>query len=200
MRHAWHDREWKVGARVSDRDRDLLQRKHPPTAVRNAIAQGSQPIPSTTPVPRVITSSDAVANQIADEPSTPIGISQLDRIEFRQQANEQNILELARGVGDNRIEGIKHTVALEALVKLAEKADEREQKREDAQQARDVRREERDAETAKDKRTSRERILLAILGVIATAATGFGIGSKLSSGQTVTVQSPALAPSHVGTP
>lgn len=174
-------------------DRDLRRNRPPPTAVRAAIAQGSQPLTA-----RVITSSDAqVVTAVEDVRSTPIGISQLDRIEFRQQQNDENVLELARGIGDLQHNDEKIITALESLVKLAERDDEREQKREDAAAAAAIRREEREAETAKDRRTSRERIMLAILGIVATAATGFGIGRF--AGGTTTPALPAPVP-HVGTP
>jgi hypothetical protein len=178
-------------------------RKHPaPTAVQRAIQEGYQA--------RAVTiGGSVVVSEIDDEPSVPHDLPHHDAIVYRLQKLEANDVELARGLGDVRTTVAVVEQRMDSLVEYAAKADARAE-RADQAKIEDARAERaartaaeaqvtaaqlaaRTAEMtakvadgagtldlAKAKITSREKILLAMIGVISVGVAGYFAVSHLA--------------------
>lgn len=172
---------------MPDDIRDRRRQRPPPTAVREAIRAGmtaARPSRAETAqsAPPLLDSAAPLLVE-HDELSTPIALAHdvNARSEWRLQQLQANDIELARVIGGILGEQTRTASGLESLVKLADKSDKREERREEAAIESARTREARDAEAKKEGRSSREKILLAILGVVATIATSYAIGSKVAA-------------------
>lgn len=176
---------------TSDPERDRRRVRPPPSAVLEALKHGTKPAPA----PRLITSSESAApsKPIEDERSTPIEIadpslsSTVARIEYRQLTDATNQLEIARVLGDVRIEQAEQAAtlggmatSLQGLFELAKKDDLRKDEAERRRVDREDKREDANAELAKSRASSRQTIVLAIIGAVVSVATAFGIGRALA--------------------
>ncbi len=141
-------------------------RGRPPTRVREAIESGFSP--------RIVTESGIVSREI-DEPHTkPVDMGAIPRIEERQREAREDMLELARGVGELRIEmtgklteiAASTKARADALIKTGE---------------RDERREQREADERKTRGTGRKEITLAIIAAVVTLASAVFVGRSLAT-------------------
>lgn len=147
----------------------------PPTAVRRAIEEGAKMHG------RLIATDDDTPLEIYEEPSTPLGMTQIDRLEWRQQQHSADLREIGRAIGETRAEQTRTTTAVESLVRLAEKADEREDRREERTARQIEKREERETTTETLKRKSREKIMLAIVTAVVSILSAFAIGKSIGA-------------------
>lgn len=176
-------------------DRDHRRNLHPTaTMVQLGLKHGSKP--------RLVTESGgAVTVAIEAEESKPVGIGQpptiaqqLAEIAERQRDDRAATVELAKGLGDVRIEQTLMSASLGALVKLAEKSDTREEKREERRDEIERLALTDKSEAAKASRSTREKIALALIAALATIAGTYAVGRSMGTSTTITPGIPVLAP------
>lgn len=161
--------------------------------------EGAKLITTKTPPLGVMhVAADAAPEvEVDDEPSVPVHMNALDEIRFRQQQSDANDTEIARQIGmviGRQITADEKQTAMAAslaqLVTYGARADAREEKREHRADAR----EEREATERTGKRSDRTKIILAILAIVGTLATGAGIGAFARGSADKTTTTPAVAP------
>lgn len=182
---------------MSDDPRDHRRNLHPTaTMVQLGLKHGSKP--------RLVTESGgAVTVSIEPEESKPVGIGhppsiaqQLAEIAERQRDDRAATVELAKGLGDVRLEQTLMAASLGALVKLAEKSDTREEKREERRADLEKIALTDKSEDTKARRDTRSKIILAVIAALTTIAGTYAVGRSMGTSTTITpgIPVPALVP------